>query len=62
MVKVLFLIPVVLILSGCGESDAVKEWQRCSYEVSKLPYDPDAQIEAQAYCDSVYESSIAPNQ
>jgi hypothetical protein len=58
MLRILLVLSTTLFLTSCGESPAEKEWKRCSYEVSKMPYDQDKQKDAQAYCNSVYESSI----
>jgi len=61
MIKILVVVVLALSLTACGESEAVKELKRCSEEVMKMPFDPEKQLEAQAYCDSEYESSFYRN-
>jgi hypothetical protein len=58
MLRILLALSTTLFLTSCGESPAEKEWKRCSYEVAKMPFDSDKQLEAQAYCNSAYESAV----
>ena len=58
MMRMLLLLSSILLLSGCGDTDAQKNWKDCSYDVSKMVGSQNEKLEAQAYCDGQYESSI----
>jgi hypothetical protein len=59
MTRFALILALSMLLTSCGESAAEKEWKRCSDEVSQMPYDPEAQANAQAICNAQYESSTA---
>jgi hypothetical protein len=62
MIKLLIIVALALSLTACGESEAVKELKRCSEEVMKMPFDPEKQLEAQGFCDWMYDSSFSSNE
>jgi PBP1b-binding outer membrane lipoprotein LpoB len=57
MTRFALILSLAMLLTSCGENAAEKQWKQCSNEVSQMPYDPEAQANAQAICNAQYESS-----